>query len=153
MDYPSLCDNNIFQRTVVSEVLYKAEQLKKEWLESQRREECDFTSCERTLPFEAARQVSEEEEVYKKGSWVFVPLRSVWAGSKVQALCSNIQQIRDVLLVDLRVQLDADRDAIMLTDDYEEKEDEEEMDEAEQTECALRSVTDCVEDWESELVP
>lgn len=151
MDYPSLCDNNIFQRTVVSEVLYKAEQLKKEWLESRRNEERDFASCEEMLPLEVARQVSEEEEVYKEGHWVFVPLVRVWAGSKVQALCSNIQRLRDVLLVDVRVHLDTDRDAIMLPDYYEQEENKEDLDEAEQTEHVLRSFSNNVEDWESEL--
>ncbi|MCI4389217.1 hypothetical protein PGIGA_G00095240, partial [Pangasianodon gigas] len=150
--YPSLCDNNIFQRTLVSEVLYRAEQLKNEWLEGQEGEQCDFTSCELMLPSEAARQAREEEEVYRQGSWVCVPLLRVWAGSRVQALCRNIQQLRDTLLVELRVQLDADRDAIMLPNGYEEEEDEEEMDEGEKAERVSRSVNDNVEeDWESEI--
>lgn len=81
-----------------------------------------------------------------------MPLLCVWAGSTVQALCRNIQQLRDVLLVDLQVQLDADRDAIMLPDDYEEEEDEEEMDEGEKAEhCHSQTLTHVEEDWESEL--
>ncbi|KAJ8376159.1 hypothetical protein SKAU_G00067390 [Synaphobranchus kaupii] len=32
--YPSLCDNNIFQRTLVNEVLYWAEHIKRKWLEA-----------------------------------------------------------------------------------------------------------------------
>lgn len=151
MVYPSLCDDSIFQSTLVSEVLYRAEQLKKEWLESQEGDQCDFTSCELMLPFEAARQAQGEEVVYRQGSWVCVPLLRLWADSKVQALCRNIQQLRDTLLVDLQVQLNADRDAIMLPDDYEEVEDEEEMDEGEKAEHVVRSVNDDVEDWESEL--
>lgn len=147
MVYPSLCDNNIFQRTLISEVLYRAEQLKKQWLESQKGEQCDLM-----LPYEAAR---EEEEVHRQGNWVCVPLPRVWAGSKVQALCRNIQQLRDMLLLDTRVQLNVDRDAIMLSDDYEEEEeqedDKEEMDEAEKAEHVSKSMNDCVEDWESEL--
>lgn len=151
MVYPSLSDNNIFQRTLVSEVLYKAEQLKKEWLEGQEGEPYDLTSRELLLPSETGVQVREEEEVYMQESWVCVPLSRVWANSTVQALCSNIQQLRDILLLDLRVQLDADRDIIMLPVVYEEDENEEEMDEGERAECVSRSVNDNVEDWESEL--
>lgn len=90
--------------------------------------------------------------MYRQESWICVPLLRVWSGSKVQALCSNIQQLRAILLVDLRVQLDADRNAIMLPDDYEEEEDQEEMDEGEKAERVSRSVNEHVEeDWESEL--
>ncbi|KAF4070732.1 hypothetical protein AMELA_G00276940 [Ameiurus melas] len=150
--YPSLCDNNIFQRTLVSEVLYRAEQLKKGWLGGQEGEQWDFSSRKLMLPSEEARQAREEEEVYRQENWICVPLLRVWSGSKVQALCSNIQQLRDQLLVDLRVQLDADRNAIMLPDDYEEEENQEEMDEGEKAERVSRSVNDHVEeDWESEL--
>lgn len=81
-----------------------------------------------------------------------MPLLCLWAGSTVQALCKNIQQLRDLLLVDLQVQLDADRDAIMLPNDYEEEEDEDEMDEGEKAERVPRSVNDnAEEDWENEL--
>lgn len=145
MVYPSLSDNNIFQRTLVSEVLYKAEQLKNEWLEGQEGEPCDLTSRELLLPSETGVQV------YMQESWVCVPLSRVWANSTVQALCSNIQQLRDILLLDLRVQLDADRDIIMLPVVYGEDENEEEMDEGERAECVSRSVNNNVEDWESEL--
>ncbi|KAI7799439.1 mall RNA 2'apos-O-methyltransferase [Triplophysa rosa] len=31
--YPSLCDNNIYQKTLVNEVLYEAQQLRQEWLQ------------------------------------------------------------------------------------------------------------------------
>ncbi|XP_046691944.1 small RNA 2'-O-methyltransferase isoform X2 [Silurus meridionalis] len=102
--YPSLCDNNIFQRTVISEALYRAEKLKTEWLKAQ----------------------------------------------EVRALCRNIQHLRATLQVDLRIQLDADREAIMLPDDYEEE--EEETDEDGKAECVPLSVNDnVIEDWESEL--
>lgn len=139
MVYPSLCDNNIFQRTLVSEVLYRAEQQKKEWLESQEGEPCDLQTM--------------GEEMYRQGSWVCVPLLRVWAGSRVQALCRNIQQLRDVLLVDSQVRLDAERDAIMLPHDYEEEGKEEEMDEGEKAEhvLVLQFANNNAEDWESEL--
>lgn len=153
MVYPSLSDNNILQKTLVSEVLYKAEQLKKEWLEGQEGEPCDFTFCEQLLPSEAVRQAMEVEEVYMQGSRACVPLLRVWASSTVQALCSSFQQLRAILLVDIQVQLDADRDVIMLPVAYEEEEeDAEQMDEGEKVECMSRSVNDNVEeDWESEL--
>ncbi|XP_027010165.1 small RNA 2'-O-methyltransferase isoform X3 [Tachysurus fulvidraco] len=154
MVYPSLSDNNILQKTLVSEVLYKAEQLKKEWLEGQEGELCDFTFCEQMLPSEAVRQAMEVEEVYMQGSWVCVPLLCVWASSTVQALCSSFQELRAILLVDLQVQLDADRDVIMLPVAYEEEDEEdvEQLDEGEKVECMSRSVNDNVEeDWESEL--
>lgn len=100
------------------------------------------------LSSEAAWQASDEGEVYRQGRWVCVPLLRVWAGSKVQALCRNIQQLKDMLLVDLQVQLDADTNAIMLLDHYEQEEDKEEMDEGGKAEL---SVNDNVEDWESDL--
>ncbi|XP_041696059.1 small RNA 2'-O-methyltransferase [Coregonus clupeaformis] len=49
--YPSLCDSNIFQRTLVNEVLYWAETLRREWLEE--------TTGEGE---EESKQTDEEEE-------------------------------------------------------------------------------------------
>ncbi|KAM9444348.1 small RNA 2'-O-methyltransferase isoform 2-T2 [Clarias gariepinus] len=128
-------------RTLVNEVLYRAEQLKKDWLEA---EQCDFNS---------GGEARDEEEVHRRGRWVCVPLLRVWAGSTVRSLCRNIQQLRDTLMEDLQVQLDADRDTIMLPDDDDDGEEKEEkMDENGKAVCVFRSVSDDLEEeWESEL--
>lgn len=41
VNYPSLCDNNILRRVLVSEVLYGAEKLKNRWMEEQADGICD----------------------------------------------------------------------------------------------------------------
>ncbi|XP_062857285.1 small RNA 2'-O-methyltransferase [Trichomycterus rosablanca] len=151
--YPSLCDNNIFQRTLVSEVLYRAEKLKNEWLEERNCVHCDSTRCEHTRASEAVRQ-DREDEMYKQGSWVCVPLLLVWTDVSVRSMCGNVQSLREALLGDSQVQLDAGGEAIMLADNLDETEetDEEENDEDQNAICALRTVNENVEeDWESEL--
>ncbi|XP_036438527.1 small RNA 2'-O-methyltransferase [Colossoma macropomum] len=158
--YPSLCDNNIFQRILVSEVLYMAESLKRQWLVDEQGIPTDFTSHTHGLPSEEVRQVGEVEDgvaegpvVYRHGSWVCVPLQGVWASPRVQALCGDIQQLQQALLDDSRVQLNAERNAVMLPDENEvEEEDEVEKDECEEGESALRPMKDSAEeDWETEL--
>ncbi|KAL6486002.1 hypothetical protein MHYP_G00053940 [Metynnis hypsauchen] len=158
--YPSLCDNNIFQSILVSEVLYMAESLKRQWLVDKQGKQTDFTSCVHGLPSDEVRQVGEDEDgvveglvVYRHGSWVCVPLQCVWASPRVQALCGDIQHLQQALLDDSRVQLNAERNAIMLPDENEvEEEDEVEKDEYEEGESVLRPMKDSAEeDWETEL--
>ncbi|KAL7887915.1 hypothetical protein AOLI_G00028890 [Acnodon oligacanthus] len=129
--YPSLCDNNIFQRILVSEVLYMAESLKRQWLADKQGKQTDFTSRVHGLP----------------------PDECVWASPRVQALCGDIQRLQQALLDDSRVQLNAERSAITLPDENEaEEEDEEEKDECEEGESAPGPMKDgAEEDWETEL--
>ncbi|KAI4882118.1 hypothetical protein NFI96_010742, partial [Prochilodus magdalenae] len=157
MVYPSLCDNNIFQRILVSEVLYMAESLKKQWLVGKQGIQCEFTSCVHGLPLEEVGQVGEEDGglavglvVYRHGSCVCVPLQCLLASSRVQALCRDVQHLQQALVDDSRVQLNAERNAVMLPDENEtEEEDEVEKDESEEGEFARERpmIDNAEEDW------
>lgn len=108
---------------------------------------CDSIRCEQTEAPTAVRQ-NREDAVYKQAGCVCVPLLLVWADILIQSMCGNVQSLREALLEDSRVQLDAGGEAIMLADDLEEMDEEKD----ENTMCSLRSVDDCVEeDWESDL--
>ncbi|XP_066533410.1 small RNA 2'-O-methyltransferase isoform X2 [Hoplias malabaricus] len=156
--YPSLCDNNIFQRTLVNEVLYKAEILKRKWLEEDQGVQYDFLSHVHASPTEEVREagedgVAEDPMVYRHERWVCVPLQCVWASPRVQDLCGDMQRLRQALLDDSQVQLDPDRDAIMLPDENEDEEgDKAEEDECVEGEWTMRAMKESTEeDWESEV--
>uniref|UniRef100_W5KST4 Small RNA 2'-O-methyltransferase n=1 Tax=Astyanax mexicanus TaxID=7994 RepID=W5KST4_ASTMX len=147
--YPSLCDNNIFQRTLVCQVLYRAESLKREFELGEQSMQSDLTACAHSLPPDV---VAGSTVVYRHRSHVFVPLQHVWTDPKVQALCGNIHRLRQALMDDSRVQLDTDRDAIILPDEGEEEEDEEETGECEEGNLTPSPVIDnSEEDWETEI--
>ncbi|XP_076873476.1 small RNA 2'-O-methyltransferase isoform X2 [Brachyhypopomus gauderio] len=132
--YPSLQDNNIFHRTLVSEVIYRAECLRRAWEEEEEEEEG------------VAGQT-----VYRCGRSVHVPLLRVWACPRVQALCADLHHLQEVLLGDSRVQLDANGGAVVLPGDEQEGEEEEEED-CGREEFAMRPAKcNIEEDWDAEI--
>lgn len=57
VNYPSLHDNNTLRRVLVSEVLYRAEQLKNRWIQEKSGERNDdFTRCQTEDGGEMARR-------------------------------------------------------------------------------------------------
>ncbi|KAK1796060.1 hypothetical protein P4O66_008860, partial [Electrophorus voltai] len=121
--YPSLQDNKVFHRTLVSEVLYSAESLRRRWQEEEDGARSDLTSdiC--------GSGSAEGQGVYRCGRSVRVPLLDVWASPRVQALCVDVQHLREALLAGSWVQLDTDGGAIVLPDEDEENEEEEQEEE------------------------
>ncbi|XP_030628678.1 small RNA 2'-O-methyltransferase [Chanos chanos] len=170
--YPSLYDNNIFQRTLVNEVLYRAEFLKKLWRDRERGlPRADGNVGERLGDgAETGRNeqdgTGEAQMPYRQGSSICVPLESVWSCPRVSALCGTVQSLREGLREETRVQLTADGDAVVLAVDEDEEEDEEEEDERKDGEedwesgeaslgalasrCGVNTVDDW-DDWEAEL--
>ncbi|XP_073672599.1 small RNA 2'-O-methyltransferase [Garra rufa] len=155
--YPSLCDNNIYQRTLVSEVLYEAQHLRQEWL---RRMNMD---CNNNAHFFAPplmevfhhgvqADARDWQPVYQQGSTICVPLARVWSSPRVRALCGSVQRLREELVVDARVRMSADGTVLNLPvyDDVEE-EPEEEKDEEEDVKTVSGIGNNMEEDWDREL--
>ncbi|KAM9478287.1 small RNA 2'-O-methyltransferase [Salvelinus alpinus] len=186
--YPSLCDSNIFQRTLVNEVLYWAETLKREWLEEIRgvgEEESEQTDeeegCSRegmdreespTGEEQADRERVEaggrgfeveneevggegktdmgQEELYREGQSVCVPLVRLCSCPRVQALSGTVQRLTKFLLENSRVQLTNDGTAVVLVDsDDEDLEWDENCDNTGTCSFLVSSMEN--EDWETEL--
>ncbi|XP_020355289.2 small RNA 2'-O-methyltransferase [Oncorhynchus kisutch] len=181
--YPSLCDSNIFQRTLVNEVLYWAETLKREWLEEIRgvgdeeSEQTDEEGCSREGMDREESQTGEverveaggrgfeveneevggegrtdmgQEEPYREGQSVCVPLVRLCSCPRVQALSGTVQRLTKFLLENSRVQLTNDGTAVVLVDsDDEDLEWDENCDNTGTGPFFVSSVEN--EDWETEL--
>nr|XP_046156229.1 small RNA 2'-O-methyltransferase isoform X1 [Oncorhynchus gorbuscha]XP_046156230.1 small RNA 2'-O-methyltransferase isoform X2 [Oncorhynchus gorbuscha] len=181
--YPSLCDSNIFQRTLVNEVLYWAETLKREWLEEIRgvgdeeSEQTDEEGCSREGMDREESQTGEverveargrgfeveneevgregrtdmgQEEPYREGQSVCVPLVRLCSYPRVQALSGTVQRLTKFLLENSRVQLTNDGTAVVLVDsDDEDLEWDENCDNTGTGPFFVSSVEN--EDWETEL--
>nr|XP_029489062.1 small RNA 2'-O-methyltransferase isoform X2 [Oncorhynchus nerka] len=181
--YPSLCDSNIFQRTLVNEVLYWAETLKREWLEKIRgvgdeeSEQTDEEGCSREGMDREENQTGEverveaggrgfeveneevggegrtdmgQEEPYREGQSVCVPLVRLCSCPRVQALSGTVQRLTKFLLENSRVQLTNDGTAVVLVDsDDEDLEWDENCDNTGTGPFFVSSVEN--EDWETEL--
>ncbi|CDQ74323.1 unnamed protein product [Oncorhynchus mykiss] len=152
--YPSLCDSNIFQRTLVNEVLYWAETLKREWLEEIRGvgdEESEQIGEEENEEVGGeGRTDMGQEEPYREGQSVCVPLVRLCSCPRVQALSGTVQHLTKFLLENSRVQLTNDGTAVVLVDnDDEDLEWDENCDNTETGPFLVSSVEN--EDWETEL--
>ncbi|XP_018609804.2 small RNA 2'-O-methyltransferase [Scleropages formosus] len=105
VEYPSLCDNNILHRTLMNEVLYAVECVRRQWLEALQKEIGDVQSSD-----DSASRVSEDDgqEPYWLGGDLCVPLARVFSFPKVRELSGNMQRLRGILLDDSRVRLIGD---------------------------------------------
>ncbi|KAI1891491.1 hypothetical protein AGOR_G00144360 [Albula goreensis] len=163
--YPSLCDNNIFKRTLVSEVLYWAEHIKSKWLETSEYVEeegagphmSDITKCPKDFQ-EMSLAEGEQEPYLQEGGAVCIPLSRVLSLPSVHTLCVSMQGLQEALLGDSRVQLTGDGLAVVLAIDEEKDKDEdadvnEEWEENGTPACAgsVKSAVYCMEDWDAEL--
>ncbi|KAM4629310.1 small RNA 2'-O-methyltransferase [Polymixia lowei] len=177
--YPSLCDSNILQRTLVTEVLYWAERLRREWVEG--RAEGDTASapwqtggaemrdpiepCGRGALDDEGREHREEEEEfgtggrqqqesYRQTRRVCVPLARLWSACpRVKALSGSLCHLRRLLLDQPLVRLTQDGSAVLLDDQEQDQEDEDDM---EDTGCTEACRCSCIaveeeEDWEADL--
>ncbi|KAJ8277964.1 hypothetical protein GJAV_G00082200 [Gymnothorax javanicus] len=153
--YPSLSDNNIFQRTLVNEVLCWAEHIKSRWLEASEEEVADRHS-DTDFPCDFREQGISEEvpEPYLLGGAVCVPLARVLSFPGVYMLCSSLQRLQEALRSDSRVVLTEDALSVVLATGEEEETDVDEVWEdfggpayTESVKCAGV----CTEDWDAEL--
>ncbi|XP_010866949.2 small RNA 2'-O-methyltransferase [Esox lucius] len=171
--YPSLCDNNIFHRTLMNEVLYWAETLRKgqmvtagqggehtERLEERMEREESQTGGEQQC---GRREVNEElegqttaqghEEPYRAGRSVCIPLARLWSCPRVQALSGTVQHLKEVLLDDPRVEVTEDDTVMVLAGDEEDDDEDPELDENINNAETDQSLDSSVEnkDWEIDL--
>ncbi|XP_036375860.1 small RNA 2'-O-methyltransferase [Megalops cyprinoides] len=155
--YPSLRDNNIFQRTLVNEVLYGAEHIKKKWLETSKEKEEGPHECQVSGDHQEQGLAEGGAEPYLQGGAICVPLARVLPLPKVHALCGSLRRLQEALLEDSGVKLTSDADALMLPINEEDEEDidvDEESEEYRGPVCTetMQFMADCVqEDWDAEL--
>uniref|UniRef100_A0A8C9Z347 Small RNA 2'-O-methyltransferase n=1 Tax=Sander lucioperca TaxID=283035 RepID=A0A8C9Z347_SANLU len=144
INYPSLHDNNILQRVLVSEVLYWAEKMKRNWIEERTGERDDtYTLC----PAEG-----EGEECLR--ACVSVPLAVLWSCCpKLSALSGSLSNLRHVLMDNPEVKLSQDGSAVLLNDQEQDLEEEEEdHDDLEDSGYAVCSHgAEPEEDWEKNV--
>ncbi|XP_061093417.1 small RNA 2'-O-methyltransferase isoform X1 [Conger conger] len=151
--YPSLCDNNIFQRTLVNEVLYEAERIKSKWLGVSGEEQAGLRVSDADFP-NGCQEQGISQELYLQGGAVCVPLARVLSFPSVRRLCGSLQELQDSLQGDSRVVLTGDALALVLAaEEEEEAASDEECDEYEGPACSetVKCAADCTEDWDAEL--
>uniref|UniRef100_A0A673JVF5 Small RNA 2'-O-methyltransferase n=1 Tax=Sinocyclocheilus rhinocerous TaxID=307959 RepID=A0A673JVF5_9TELE len=149
--YPSLCDNNIYQKTLVNEVLYEAQQLRREWL---RRMNMDSNNnahfyappLMEVFQHGVEGDAREWQPIYQQGGTICVPLERVWSSPRVRALCGSMRRLREELLEDERVRMSADGTVLNLPTDDDEV--EEEKDDVKTVSGVANNIE---EDWDREL--
>ncbi|CAL1593368.1 unnamed protein product [Knipowitschia caucasica] len=130
--YPSLMDNNVLRRVLVSEVLFWAEELRRR----RRRKtlgpgggaveeqdlDTDTGACgEEQPPEEDGGTAAEEGDTCDSQRCVSVPLLSLWAAApRVAALSGSLSNLRVFLSEEPTVHLSPDGSALLLPIDEEE---------------------------------
>ncbi|XP_056620058.1 small RNA 2'-O-methyltransferase [Triplophysa dalaica] len=156
--YPSLCDNNIYQKTLVNEVLYEAQRLRQEWL--QKNIDSNNNTHVHSYPSVEAEHrgaeggADEQLPVYQQGGTICVPLSSVWSRPRVRGLCGTLHRLREILLDDSLMRLNADGTVLILPavdDDEDEDEEEDKEDKDEEVKTASDVAENVKEDWDEEL--
>nr|XP_006635024.1 PREDICTED: small RNA 2'-O-methyltransferase isoform X1 [Lepisosteus oculatus] len=157
--YPSLCDRNIFQNVLLNEVLYHAESIKKNFLDTLKEEESKLIhvtsnplhSC--STKEQAVIDGGGDNDVCRKGNTIYIPLAKLFSSPKVQAVCSSFKRLKEVLLESSQIQLTSDASALMLVVEDEDRSDQEDWEECEDISYSetFISVAECEEDWEEEL--
>ncbi|TRY98895.1 hypothetical protein DNTS_026553 [Danionella cerebrum] len=156
--YPSLSDNNIYQKTLINEVLYEAQHLRQEWLSTN----FNSNSCSsayfyhpqpmETLQHGVEREACDPQPVYQQNGLICVPLARVWSSPRVRELCGSLQRLKDQLLDDQQVRMSVD--GTMLNFPAEEDgdcvEEEEEIEEQNMREPS-GTTNYTQEDWDREL--
>lgn len=156
--YPSLYDNNIYQKTLVNEVLYEAKRLRQEWLQKNIDSNNNtHVHCYPSVEAEhrgAEGGADEQLPVYQQGGTICVPLSSVWSRPRVRGLCGTLHRLREILLDDSLTRLNADGTVLILPsvdDEEEEGEEEDKEDKDEEVKTASDLAENVKEDWDEEL--
>ncbi|KTF91295.1 hypothetical protein cypCar_00010454 [Cyprinus carpio] len=153
--YPSLSDNNIYQRTLVNEVLYEAQHLRQEWLSRMNMDSSNnahFCAPPLMDVFQHGLEggTRDCQPVYQQGGTICVPLARVWSSPRVRALCGSVQRLREELQVDSRVRMSADGTVLILPAAADD-EDDEEVEEEENVKAVSGVANNVEEDWDREL--
>ncbi|XP_006797846.1 small RNA 2'-O-methyltransferase isoform X1 [Neolamprologus brichardi] len=165
VNYPSLCDNNILRRVLVSEVLYGAEKLKNRWMEEQAGGICDAVALCQTEGAACAEEMKDlmewsgaSDSAEKQGSCtscriVAVPLDVLWSCCpKVSVLSGSLGNLKHLLMDEPNIKLSQDSSAVLVNhweQDQEEKEDDYNLDDSGYPEASLHSHSvEQEEDWE-----
>ncbi|XP_061739868.1 small RNA 2'-O-methyltransferase isoform X2 [Nerophis ophidion] len=131
INYPSLHDNNIRQAALVSEVLYWAEKLKKEWLdklaEKQEEESCAEDSVRAGREHEGIFWTSgDEQECRTLHRHVSVPLHQLWTRCpKLGELTANLSNLSQIIMENPQIKTNQEGSTVILCNPEEEHEDEE----------------------------
>ncbi|KAL4635065.1 small RNA 2'-O-methyltransferase [Arapaima gigas] len=155
VEYPSLCDNNIFHRTLMNEVLYSVECVRQQWLDALQNEAGDLQNVDSGTSDDSVSQASglDGQTPYRLGQNLCIPLAMVFSFPKVQKLSGSMQHLRSVLLDDSQVRVMGD--VIVLPAIEEEL-----TDTCEKSVCScidhgpaenVDSVVDLDEDWDEQL--
>ncbi|XP_053286778.1 small RNA 2'-O-methyltransferase [Pleuronectes platessa] len=154
INYPSLCDNNILRRVLVSEVLFGAEKLKSRWMEKKSGEgKASYAPIETEEGEEKhtggyTRGASEDQEEEDEGvCWthfqsrqdsctslrcVSVPLDVLWSCCpRVSTLSGSLGNLRRLLMDEPDVELTQDGDAVLVTCHEQDLDEEEAQDDLE----------------------
>ncbi|KAA0708500.1 Small RNA 2'-O-methyltransferase [Triplophysa tibetana] len=153
--YPSLCDNNIYQRTLVNEVLYEAQRLRQEWLQKNIDSNNNtHVHCYPSVEAEhrgAEGGADEQLSVYQQGGTICVPLSSVWSRPRVRGLCGTLHRLREILLDDSLMRLNADGTVLILPAVDDDDDEVEEEDKEEEVKTASDVAENVKENWDEEL--
>lgn len=177
--YPTLRDNNVLRRVLVSEVLFWAERMKSRWIETndmeQREEELmtqHSAACGEESSSEnqerSASDIGEETDVwfctnrrtqFRNGASqsvqsVPVPLSLLWVSCpQVSSLCGSLSDLRHFLLDEPLVRLSQDGSALLLEQEADEDElYDEDLDEGGYTEVRQNQTvhSKAQENWEED---
>uniref|UniRef100_A0A8C6UWF8 Small RNA 2'-O-methyltransferase n=1 Tax=Neogobius melanostomus TaxID=47308 RepID=A0A8C6UWF8_9GOBI len=178
VNYPTLRDNNVLRRVLVSEVLFWAESMKRRWTEAKHTEERGeglmtkhSAACGEGSPTEDQRRSAshsgEESDVwctnrrtrYQSGATrsvqsVPVPLFLLWVSCpRVSSLCGSLSNLRQYLTDEPLVRLSPDGYALLLEQEADEEElFDEDPDDSGYAEVGLNQTLTSValENWEED---
>ncbi|XP_019720304.1 small RNA 2'-O-methyltransferase isoform X1 [Hippocampus comes] len=117
--YPSLRDHNILRKTLVSELLYWAEKMKNEWLESltgKQEEERPVEEDKREAGVygEICWTNSQELQCHTLHRHVSVPLRLLWNYCpKLQELSGSLGNLSQLIMDDPQIKMNQPRSALI----------------------------------------
>lgn len=128
--YPSLKDEKYLQNAVVSEVMFRAQLIKRSLLDHllSESEEYNDDPTERKLKLQCSVNCFSEDvetlavekstEPFVSGNVIYIPLRKIFSVPKVNQLCGTFEKF--CRLITGKVTLNSDSSALMLDTENEE---------------------------------
>uniref|UniRef100_A0A8C2ZQ15 Small RNA 2'-O-methyltransferase n=1 Tax=Cyclopterus lumpus TaxID=8103 RepID=A0A8C2ZQ15_CYCLU len=154
-NYPSLQDNNILSRVLVTEVLSGAEELRRRWEEKTGKRDAEGDGEEHHRASEQHLEMEEKQTgPATLNLCVCVPLAALWSRyPKVRALAGSLSNLRQLLKDHPDVALSQDGSAVLLNDqEQEEKEEPDDLEDsgyAEARQCSHSVEPE--EDWDANV--
>nr|XP_057929842.1 small RNA 2'-O-methyltransferase [Doryrhamphus excisus] len=126
INYPSLHDNNILRKAVVSEVLYWVEKLKTEWLtENQEENPVEDYVRERGEHGGIFWTNGDIQECNMLHRHVSVPLHKLWiCCPKLSELTDSLRNLVQLIIDDPQIKMNQDRSAVIICIQKEDVEDD-----------------------------